>query len=228
MMKRLVVVLALLFGAMKGEALSDFAEIYPPVMQELVGTDQFRGDRHGDFWGDSVAVLSDGSAWKVHPESEETYRTWLPGEVVRVIARTDFYWFKREHKFALYNANRNQFAKVMLVCHKEEPLTIVGIDTYHKGYQAVYNENTYEVRENDGSTRTHTEHVFSHYVPADFRKILFLSDGSVWVIRENLSAFQLGMRIYVGAQGRHDAFYDFVLIGGDQREAVWTWARPQK
>lgn len=194
----------------------NFEEIYPPVIQWLDSTAFFPGDRHGEFEGDPVAILTDGSAWKVHPTSREIFEHWGRGDKVRVKVRTDPYWFKREHKFALYNYDRGETIKVMLVYHKAEPLKIVSQDTYAKSKKLVAVASPYDKNK-----------IIYEWQPADFRKILGLSDGTFWVIKENFNAFMIGKDIYIGAQGNPKAFYDFILIVGNQREAKWTAGRPQ-
>ena len=227
-MKAFFLVVLLIVAKSHVWGIANFAEVYPPSVQMLQNTTQFVGDRHGDFVGDSVAILSDGSCWKVHPTSQGIYRFWQPGETVRIKVRTDWYWFKREHKFALYNYDRDESIKVMLVEHCAEPLQIVDTKSYAKSQRAVYNPHTVYYQNSNGTQSSYTTYHFSHYAPMDFRKILALSDGSVWVIRKNLGEFEVGMKVYIGAQGVPDRFYDFVFIVGDEREAKWTYARPQK
>lgn len=193
-------------------AFTNFADTYPSVMQTLLGSDIYQGDRHGDFKEDLVAILSDGSAWKIHPDSGKLYLTWKAGDSIHIKARTDHYWFKREHKFLLYNHTRDESVKVMFVQHKTFPLQIIGTESYYKTTVPIYDKDNRLVS----------------YAPAEPRKVLYLNDGSVWVIREKLDEFQTGMSIYIGAQGRKDAFYDFVLIIGDERDAKWTLARCPK
>lgn len=223
---------ALLIGSflmMQGiEALNNFEEIYPPSCQTFEESYLFRGDRHGDFLGDDVAILSDRSAWKIHPKSSSIFHNWLYGDKVRLTVCTDRYWFKREHKFALYNYSTNQYSNVMLVGRQAEPLTIVRVQPYAKSMMAIYMLHTTYHTDDHGQTYSMTDDYFSHYADADFRKIIWLSDGSEWVIKEKLGEYQVGMRVYVGAQGVKEKFYDFILIVGDQREAIWTWARSQK
>lgn len=209
------------------QAESNYASLYPETIQTIEGISFFGGDRHGEFEGDYVALLEDGSAWKIHPEDRDLFSFWEMGDVVRVKVRTSWYWFKREHKFELYNHNRGEAARVMLVKHKTNPLIIDATDSYakSKGLRPVHT-SVLKLQE-DGSSKVET---VTHYVYQewDFRKILHLNDGSFWVIKENLDDFQLGNTVYVGAQGRPDTiYYDFVLIKGDQREAIWTWARTQ-
>lgn len=227
-MKKLILILAFLFSINQAYALVNYAEVYPPIMQSLEGSVPFNGDRHGEFWGNPVAILSDGSAWKVHPQSMETFKTWQAGDIIHVGVRTDWYWFKREHKFLMYNHTRGTTAKVMLVQHKTQPTTIVSTETYYKSKEPHYIYRTVKKTDpNTGVTTYHTEEIFAGYKDSNPRKILFLSDGSIWVIKANFNSFQLGMNVFVGAQGVPNKFYDFVMITGTEREAQWTMGRPQ-
>lgn len=227
-MKRIVFFMMMLLGIQNLSALSNYAEVYPPIMQAIIDSAFFRGDIHGEFVGDDVTILSDGSAWKVHPDSIATYRSWNLGDIVHIAVRTDWYWFKREHKFLLYNHNRAESIKVMLAQHKMIPLKIVSTDTYYKSQRAVFIPQTVYTTDVHGNNVSETHTQFSHYEPSNPRKVIALSDGSVWVIKDNLNEFQLGMNVYVGAQGQPEKFYDFVMISGKEREAEWTLARPQK
>lgn len=205
-----------------------FRTVYPEVGQTLVGTEIFVGDRHGDFEGDYVTHLSDGSAWKIHPDNREVYQTWCVGDVVRIKVRTDWYWFKREHKFFLYNQTRGESAKVMLIQHINYPypLKIVSSETYAKSTKLVRVPKAVLVYKNGKFVEEMT--IVYESQPCDYRKILGLSDGSYWVIKNDFDLFTLGTAVYIGAQGSQTEFYDFVLIVGDQREAQWTYARPQR
>jgi|GEM_PF-2601042 len=209
-------------------ALTNYAQVYPPILQTVQGSDVFHGDRHGEFRGDDVAILSDGSGWKVHPDSMARYRMWGLGDIVRIALRTDWYWFSRQHHFLLVNESRGDSVKVMLAQHKTYPLTIVGIDCYYKSQRPVYQTTSHNFFDSDGKMTTGTSSTFVGYEPCDPRHVLILSDGSVWVIKDKFSDFQIGTKVYLGAQGQPGRFYDFVIISGDEREATWTMARPQK
>lgn len=223
----ILLLFATLFLSPNLQAIENFREVYPPVIQSLEGKLIFSGDRHGDFEGDLVAYLSDGSMWKVHPSERRVFERWNEGDLVRLKVRTDFYWFKREHKFALYNESLGQSVKVMIVKHITEPypLQIVSVDTYSKGLEAHWVPGTELVFENGHMYTRTVWHV--EYRPGHFRKVLALSDGSTWVIKEKFDKFVVGETVYIGAQGVPKEWYDFVLITGTEREAVWTYGRPQ-
>lgn len=227
-MKKLMLSLLLSIGSFTVtsplEAIRNFEQIYPSVIQRLENTYIFYGDRHGEFEGDLVAYLSDSSAWKVHPKHRDIYSRWSRGDYVRIKVRTDFYWFKREHKFSLYNLSNGESVNVMLAQHINNPfpLKIVSTDVYIKGYTWTTKKDV-QIDE-DGKPYETTS---LKKVPI-LRKVICLSDGSYWVIKENFDEFTLGANVYVGAQGHPTKWYDFVLISGIEREASWTYARPQK
>jgi len=210
------------------DAMTDFERVYPPVIQTIAASETFKGDRHGAFYGDAVAVLSDGSKWKIHPLCKEAYQKWTPGDRVNVALRKDWYWFKREHKFVMYNLTRAESANVMIVGHREDGLRIATTEVYHKRTISLYDTERYMRVTPDGRSELVEHQVYCGEKPVEMRKVLVLSDGSVWVIRDHLNDFNLGLRVYIGAQGHPKKFYDFVLITGDEREAIYTMARPQK
>lgn len=199
-------------------------EIYPEIIQSIEETGVFLGDRHGEFKGDHVAILSDGSAWKIHPKNHKTYRQWDKGDVVTIMVRTDRYWFKREHKFVLYNYSRNETVNVMLVCHKQypKPLKVLVTDSFCVGYETYPEVKWITIYRNDGTTELVS--VTEWKTRPVYRKALGLSDGTIWEIKDGIDDFTIGTHVYVGAQYIDNDDYDFILIRGDQREARWTWA----
>ncbi len=206
------------------DAIRNFEQIYPNVIHSLDNTYVYPGDRHGQFEGDLVAYLSDGSYWKIHPKHRDIYMQWSGGDFVRIKVRTDFYWFKREHKFSLYNLNNGQSVNVMLVQHANLPfpLKIVSTDQYVKGYTMSFKTQIKIDEKGKPYETTVVENI------PILRKVICLSDGSFWVIKDNFDDFTLGANVYVGAQGHPTKWYDFILISGNEREASWTYARPQK
>lgn len=233
-MKKLLVSLALLCNFVAGTFLVAgsvrpiYQDVYLQVEQSLTGTEIFRGDRHGEFKGDYVAALSDGSAWKIHPSDREMYERWDVYDIIRVKARTDFYWFTREHKFYLYNQTRDESVKAMLIQHKGyfHQLRIVSTETYAKFIRSV----AVETRVLDNLTGKYKTVITYENEPSQLRKIIRLTDDSYWVIKDQdkFDLFTLERPVFIGAQGSSTNFYDFVLIVGDEREADWAFARPQK
>ena len=204
------------------------SQIYPPVIQQLVDIGRCNGDRYGQFRGDPIAVLSDQSVWKIHPDSARQFALWKRGDVICVSERVDRYWFKREHKLLLCNKTTGSTAKAMLFRHSPSSLQIVNTQNYFKSTRPKYIEEISYEEDDEGKQKKKVKQIFVGYEECDPRKIVTLSDGSVWVIKHHLQELQMGMRVYVGAQGIPQRFYDFILITGDEREAVVTLARPQK
>lgn len=184
------------------------ADFYYTLPKHLEATTIFAGDRHGDFKGDFVAHLSDGSAWKIHPDSKEIYSQWQSGDVLSIQLRTDSYVFKREHKFELINNSRGGSAKAMIVKHMSAPEPLHVVSSYYSWIE----EKNYTG--------------------------IILSDGSVWTVNRS-KLFNRDTPVYVAVLPKHYPVYDgvlsetyffpldkwdyqFVLIIGDQREAVAT------
>src|SRR5262245_25950916 len=101
-MKKLMLLFALLvmpsLYSLSGPIYHPIAESIPYI-HKLSGKTVYPGDEKGLFAGNSVAILDDGSSWKVHPDHTDRFSHWDSGDVVYVDARTTWYWFKREHKF---------------------------------------------------------------------------------------------------------------------------------
>ena len=214
-MKNLIF-LSLLFSTQLFGSLN-FEQIYPQAVQTISHSEIFSGDRHGDFEGDFLVILSDQSKWKIHPEDRETYANWEPSERVHVKLRKSFYWFNREHKFFLYNIDRDESVRAMIIDHKKEPAPI------RVTASEIFYKKKWVLQPSIGTLGIHANFV-RKIVPS--RKILQLSDGSRWEVRDKFNLFQFGDQVFIGVQGQPDKTNDFILIIGTEREAEHTWAQP--
>jgi len=170
----------------------------------------FKGDRHNDFSGDPVCVLSDGSAWKIHPEDVEMYNLWSPDDGIHVQVRTSFFWFKREHKFELQNSSRDESVRVMLVQYPSDPLTINDVKNIKKPRLLT---TSYKI---DGEV-----YESSRWVRV-WKTLIYLSDGTTWIIDGgNRTHFKTGDFVYLGQHTQSPQLSYFFIVG-DEREAVWT------
>lgn len=230
-MKRALLTLGFLCACIHAQAIPYFEKFYPSIIQRIEKSGTFRGDRHGQFGGDDLVILKDKSVWKVHPESKHIFRSWAYEDPVHISFRTDWYWFKREHHFLMHNDRIGETIKVMLIRHKQQPaLKVVSTEIYHKSKTPKYLSETKYVLDQHGNRVPKTKEIFAGWKKSDPRKVLNLSDGSVWVIKEEskFSDFHSGMHVYVGAQGDPNSYYDFVLITGNERDASYVFARPNK
>jgi hypothetical protein len=167
----------------------------------------FDGDKYGDFKNDFVANLNDGSAWKVHLEDQNLFCQWDLEDVILIRVRTSFYWFKREHKFELYNESRQEAVRVMLVRYPEVPLYIVESETHISGYHMSFYTTT------DGYGNIHY-----HYYPIyTYATTIILSDGSHWNIDEYCH-FNDGEKAYIFLDQKS---HTFILITEIERDARW-------
>lgn len=171
-----------------------------------------RGDFQGEFEGDYVAILSDSSGWKIHPEDNFKYENWSAGDKVRIMHTPGFvnvnFWgfqtprIERLHRFILYNESRGEGCQAMFVQRDADPIRrIVAIDfIFNVAAKDKYN--------------------FS-------KKILHLSDGSFWMIkrRNKFNYFVVGASVYVGVQGTPNVDYDYILITGLGEKAIATRAK---
>ena len=184
-----------------------------PNMQYLTGAGVFNGDRHGDFRNDYVAILSDGSEWKIHPQDRDMFSNWNINDYVHIRVRTSFYWFKREHKFEMYNHTRNEAARVMIIQYPYYPLIIVNTQTY------LTNSELVPITTKDENGNEYTD----YYLVNTYEKVIYLNDGSAWIIKNDIDSFNQGNYVYLGVNDARDGMYFFVLTG-TEREAAWTWA----
>ena len=216
-MRYLFLVLLYCIQTTLGFAATDTWNNFVPNRQYLFAVNTFRGDKLGEFKGDPVAVLGDGSAWKVHPTEKEKFSKWSIRDTVHIGVRTTFYFFKREHKFEMFNHTRNESVKVMLVQNPQYPLKIVMAETFAKNtYQAV-------------TTKDINGEPVQTYKPVTmYEKKLVMQDGSLWLIKSNEKnngeAFGMGCTVYLGINRENDS-YKTLLITGLEREAIWTWAK---
>ena len=195
------------------------SETQSKLSSYMMGFDVFLGDKHGDFKGDLIAILSDGSAWKIHPNDREKASSWELDSSVHISLRTSFYWFKREHKFLLCNHDKGDSVKVMVVKYAESPLQIIETS-------GIYPTNMIEVEEYMGNDIRGYPIFEEEIIPTDFKKDIVLSDGTVWVIGEKFQDFRPEIPVYMGVKETEEGTKRF-LICGNEREAVWTWITPR-
>ena len=173
---------------------------------QVVGFRTFAHDNYGDFVGDMVVVLSDGTEWKSHPTQQEMVATWEVGDFVEIDVRDSFYWFKREHKFCLRNKTQARDLKAMLVSYGHYPLEIVYASTPYATsfrFKPVYDNEGKEIRR--------------EFEPTDYCQDLRLNDGSEFRMKSR--EFQSGQRVY---RSFHNQKGKYFLISGLEREAKWT------
>jgi len=173
----------------------------------------FQGDKQGDFRGNMVVSLSNGSAWKGHPNDQKRLSRWEPGDLVHISLRTSSYWFKREHKFLLNNHSKKETVKVMLVGHGPQPLVISSLSEVY--YVEVELVPVWGWDENDAYV------ILYHEVEPIYKQNITLSDGSGWIIYKNFNEFLRGTAVYIGFDEFKNQFF---LIAGQEREAVWSYA----
>lgn len=183
-----------------------------PFCHRIASTDLYRGDSDGYFIDDLVTVLDDGSAWKIHPDDTRAYSRWMVGDLVQLVARTSFYWFKREHKFMLYNYNANESLRVMLVQYPTVP-------TYIASFQDIVvggHWSTTRVLDINNNWISITEWV------NDYKRNIYLSDGSVWCVPSD-DRFTAGRFIMPGINNDGDRFWYFLGLGLN-KESFWIKA----
>lgn len=175
----------------------------------------FEGDRHREFRGDLVATLNDGSAWKVHPNDRYAFSCWQESDLIQVSKRMSSYWFKREHKFEFCNLSNGEKVRVMLVQYPMyrtfiTDATTALADSYVKTYTWV-----------DAWGFIH----YDYYTIDVYHKILSLSDGTTWVIKDEgtFACFCVNDTVYMGFNTDESGISPF-LISGLEREARWAWA----
>ena len=174
----------------------------------------FEGDKHGDFKNHLVAILSDGSGWKIHPGDHQKFSRWSPEELIQIRKRTSSYWFKREHKFELYNYSNKETVRVMLVQYPFHPTYITATDTYL--VDTIITPYTWM----DAFGILH----YGYSSTDIYHKVVYLNDGSSWVIKDKneFSFFNTNDYVYIGFNSSHQGICPF-LISGIQREAHWVW-----
>jgi hypothetical protein len=168
----------------------------------------FDGDKYGDFEDNLVAILSDGSSWKIHPHDQNTFSNWQVDDPIRMRVRNSFYWFKREHKFELVNEARQEEVRAMIVHYGDFPHKIVGCQRKVIGYRMGVCQNIDAVR---GQLKSH------YYPTLIYKTVLRLEDGSHW-ITEGGCYFKNEEKAYIFID-QETGF--FILVTGHEREAMW-------
>lgn len=182
---------------------------YTPFTHEYVGHYTYEGDADGDFKGDLVVMLEDGSKWKIHPSHREQLADWAVGDKVHIDIRTSYYLLKREHKFLLFNHRKNSGLFVMLV---ETPYTI------SEAHKCVPTKRT--------------ENGIFPYVYSNYKQNLIFNDSSKWQINcKNSTPFTKDTPVYIGYNESPEVALDpkkkwgsFFIITGVGKGAKWAWA----
>lgn len=189
--------------------------LWGTTLTEIVAFHPFEGDRHGDFAGDLVVDLADGSSWKVHPTEQECLAAWQPGDAVHISLRTSWYWFRRQHKFFLNNLDRNECVKVMLVGYGDSPLTVIASSD-------VYQRDTGELIPVYGTDSNGNQIILTWAPKMESVMDITLSDGTSWVVFDHFVPFRKGATVYKGFN-RSKSGVKYFLITCDQREAIWSY-----
>lgn len=210
-MNKRLLTLAIIFVLQTG-----FAQLWQPSQINLFS--HFNGDRHGDFKGDILVHLTDGSIWKVHPDDRETVSNWGPDEIVHIQLRKSFYWFKREHKFSMLNHFRGESVKVMLIFHGTYPRQIIwtsGPKARKVTYQPVYHTDE----------KGNRFWVGQREIKSDWYQAIQMDDGSYWEIKGKYDCFKEGTPAFVGNDDQEGDNLPFIIVK-NEREAVWTHIYP--
>lgn len=186
------------------------AQIYKssdPFIHNYQGHYLYEGDIKGNYKGDLAVILDDGSTWKVHPNYNELLDDWEIGDLVHVEERF-FCLLKRDHKFMLFNHQKNQRLSVMLI---NTPLVVRVAELPFP------------------TSRTAQPWPWPEYIYGDYRQNIILSDGSRWEIHtgNEETAFAKNTPAYVGYREEgtgSEVHRFFFVIGGTGKEATWEFA----
>lgn len=181
---------------------------YFPLSLESVDT--FEGDQHRDFKGDFIAVLNDGSRWKIHPQDSSKFGKWNMGDPLHIACRTSYYYFKREHKAEIVNLANNETVRAMIVQYPTHPLFIAYIEDHESGIPLKMYTKGDQILRTKYTTRNN--------------KYLHLSDGTIWEINtyySNYARLYPGKFVYVSFNKDKNGFCYF-LISDSEREANFT------
>lgn len=192
------------------------ADLWEPALLE--GFHLFNDEEGGPFQGNLVADFSDNSSWKVHPKDTGIAAAWQPGETVYIRPRTSFYWFKREHKFEIYNHNRRESVRAMLAYHQDRPHEILEASD-------VFASRGVE-RPLYGTDKNGESAIVGFFaLETDYRRVLMLDDGSFWEIMDHVESFVPGATIYIGFNDSKEVDLP-ILITGKGTAAVWATLYP--
>ncbi len=176
----------------------------------------YEGDAEGYSSGDFIAVLDDGSQWKIRSKDLERFSKWNFGDKVHIGVQTSWYLFKKN--FLLVNHENNESLEVLLI---ETPLIV-----YHS-------EQPQPTKYIDHGLGLRTYH--------DYRQNIITSDGQKWEIIDPKSknSFPQDSPIYIGyneystsqsipgtsqvlEEGKK--YVTFFIINGTGQNANWWWA----
>lgn len=170
----------------------------------------FKGDSKGEFVGDLVFRLNDGSEWKTHKKDAKTTKRWSQSDFIEVSIRTSFYFFKREHKFILTNHTRKETARAMIINYQYNPVFVKHVELLEVDRKLM---DKYETH--DGQVVKVKEWVVYYH------QFLHLSNGEIWRNKSPDYSFKEGAFVYVVYSYSSDGF-ETAVVRGTGRNSYWT------
>lgn len=184
---------------------------FTPYIHEYASSQIYEGDANENFKGDFTAILDDGSIWKIHPNHSEHLGRWEIGDKIHVELRTTLDSFEQEHKFILFNHQKDEGLYAMLI---ETPFVI---DISGTPVSTTYPQS--------GFLREYR----------DYKKTLVLSDGSKCKINSYANDIRYSQKppAYIGYNEVQKDFLDskkkwgqFFIITGQGKDAQFEWTTP--
>lgn len=165
-----------------------FAEVpdehYFKTFHNMEGFSKYRGNVDGKYKGNLVVHFEDGSAWKIHPDDQNTVEAWLPEDIIHPEYCG---WSCRSHPLVLRNISLDESARAMFIAFPENALTVEQATSH---FDHCY---TTESEDYDGSITT-----TNHYV---YEYIVTLSDNTLWnYFSEGSEELHIGDFAYISCQ----------------------------
>lgn len=193
-------------------------ELISPYIHKYEANFIYEGDVKGEFKNDFVAVLDDGSQWKIHTKDYKKFSKWNIGDLVHIElqTQTEWYLFKKYYLF-LFNHECNEGVEVSLlktpltISHSENPQPTRYID---KGFIKTYQDYRQNITASDGQQWE----VIDPQLKESFPK-----DTPIYIGYNIYRSLPLSIFCYVLEDGKK--YVSFFIINGAEQKLNWQWTR---
>lgn len=199
--------------------LQHYATIYPACDQQLQVIER-------DSDGALMITLTDGSTWEIDLGSLKSDLDWLANDPVRVEFRKKPYFFgwTTRDQMSLYNVRLDESFDVYLwdSVSNPAPLTVMDVESndliFDKLLIPFFCPLTFDIPESFENAEVELRYDVKRrafdWTSKEYKKILVLSDGTRWLIKDNYKYFQKGTEVYIAAPQKANENFEFVIIDG--------------
>lgn len=192
------------------------SELISPYIHKYEANFIYEGDNEGKFKNDFVAVLDDGSQWKIHSKNYEQFSKWNIGDLVHIELQTQTEWYLfKKYDLLLFNHECNESIEVSLL---QTPLTISLSENpqptsyIDSGFGKTYQNYRQNITTSDGQQW--------EIIDPELKKS-FPKDTPVYIGYNVYNSLPSSILCYVLEDGKK--YVSFFIINGAEQKLNWRW-----